>query len=119
MKNLLLIAGLVAIFSTGAFAQNKIDSVKIQTSAQCGMCKDRIEETLAFEKGVKKSELDLETKIVTVYYKSSKTNTDNIRIALTKVGYDADDFMADQKAYVKLPGCCKKPDDPNHESHDH
>ena len=100
-------------------AQSKLDSVKIQTSAQCGMCKDRIEETLAFEKGVKKSELDLETKIVTVYYKSSKTNPNKIRTVLTKVGYDADDMPADQKAYQKLPACCKKPDDLIHESHDH
>ena len=98
-------------------AQSKLDSVKIQTSAQCGMCKDRIEETLAFEKGVKKSELDLETKTVTVWFKLSKTNADNIRLALTKVGYNADDMPADQKAYQKLPACCKKPDDPDHQSH--
>jgi mercuric ion binding protein len=119
MKTILIIAGFLAVFSVGSFAQSKLDSVKIQTSAQCGMCKERIEETLAFEKGVKKSVLDLETKIVTVWYKSSKTNVDNIRLALTKVGYDADDQLADQKAYQKLPACCKKPDDPNHESHDH
>ena len=118
MKTILIIAGFLALTSSGAFAQSKQDSVKIQTSAQCGMCKDRIEETLAFEKGVKKTNQDLETKIVTVWFKSSKTSSENIRLALTKVGYDADDLLADQKAYQKLPACCKKPDDPNHESHE-
>jgi mercuric ion binding protein len=118
MRSKLLVVVILAFISTGIMAQSKVDSVKIQTSAQCGDCKYRIEEALAFEKGVKESELDLETKIVTVYYKSSKTNADKIKLALTKVGYDADEMLADQKAYQKLPACCKKPDDPKHESHD-
>lgn len=95
----------------------KFETVKIKTSAQCGMCKDRIEEALAFEKGVKKSELDLDTKIVTVSYKPAKTSVDKIRKAITKVGYDADDVPSDKKAYSKLPACCKKPDDPEHRPH--
>jgi len=72
---------------------------------------------MAFEKGVVSSDLDLETKILTVKYKSNKTDLDKIRTAVTKVGYDADDKMADAEAYNNLPGCCKKPEDPNHVSH--
>ena len=56
---------IVLLFTGNLLAQNtgKVGEVKIKTSAQCDMCKERIEETLAFEKGVKKAELDLETKI--------------------------------------------------------
>jgi len=117
MNKKLFIAIILAILSTGAMAQSKLDSVKIQTSAQCDMCKERIEEALAFERGVKNSQLDLEDKLVTVYYKSSRTNPEDIRKAITRVGYDADDVPADQKAYNRLPGCCKKPGDPDHETH--
>ena len=117
MRTLIIITGIFAIFSLGAFAQGKLDSIKIQTSAQCGMCKDRIEEYLAFEKGVKRSNLDLNSKIVTVWYKPSRTDQEKIRTAITKIGYDADDLPADRKAYEKLPDCCKKPDDPNHKPH--
>jgi mercuric ion binding protein len=93
------------------FAQEQkksAEEVKIQTSAVCGMCKDRIEHDLSFEKGVKSVSLDSDTKIVTVGYNPSKTNPDKIRLAISKIGYDADNVKADPVAYDKLPGCCKK-----------
>jgi mercuric ion binding protein len=96
---------------------SKKASITIQTSAQCEMCKERIEKALAFEKGVINSNLDLDTKIVTVSYKSNRTSPENIRKAITAVGYDADEVKADVQAYESLPGCCKKPDDPNHIPH--
>jgi copper chaperone CopZ len=103
---------------TGVFGQEgKFAEIKIKTSSQCDMCKERIEETLAFERGVKKSELDLETQIVTVEYRKNKTSPEKIRKAISKAGYDADDVAADKKAYSKLPACCKKPDDPDAEPH--
>jgi len=60
------------------------------------------------EKGIKYVELDDETKIVTVEYRTAKTNPDEIRKAISKIGYDADDVEADPIAYEKLPACCKK-----------
>jgi periplasmic mercuric ion binding protein len=84
------------------------EEVKIQTSAVCGMCKERIEHDLAFEKGIKSVSLDNETKVVTVGFSPKKTNPDNIRLAISKIGYDADDVKADPVAYEKLPNCCKK-----------
>jgi mercuric ion binding protein len=94
-----------------AMAQEKksnTEEVKIQTSAVCGMCKERIEHDLSFEKGIKSVSLDNETKIVTVGYNPSKTNPDKIRLAISKIGYDADTVKADPIAYEKLPACCKK-----------
>ncbi len=91
--------------------------LKIQTSAQCDQCKERIEKALAYEKGVKSSDLDLETKILTVWYSEKKTTPDKIRKAVADVGYDADQVAANPKAYAELPGCCKKPDDPNYRPH--
>jgi periplasmic mercuric ion binding protein len=88
--------------------QKKESEVKIQTSAQCEMCKTRIEKDMAFEKGVKSAELDLETKVLTVTYNEKKTDREKLRNAVTKIGYDADDMEADPKAYSKLPECCKK-----------
>jgi len=106
------------LFSIGIHAMDgKFETIKIKTSSQCDMCKERIEEALAFEKGVKTADLDVETKIVTVTYKKSKTSPEKIRKAISKVGYDADDVAADKKAYAKLDACCKKPDDPDAEPH--
>src|SRR4030095_16469775 len=105
MKN--IFAVIVTLFlSASLFAQNA--EVKIQTSAVCEMCKETIEHDLLFEKGVKKVSLDLDTKVVTVVYNSKKTDEEKIRIAITKIGYDADTLPADSTAYAKLPDCCKK-----------
>jgi len=50
---------LIVLLFTGnllAQGQGKITEIKIKTSSQCEMCKERIEKTLAFEKGVKKAQ---------------------------------------------------------------
>ena len=107
---LFLAAGLYA-------ADGKFETIRIKTSSQCDMCKERIEEALAFEKGVKKAELDVETQICTVTYKKGKTTPEKIRKAISKAGYDADEVAADPKAYAKLDACCKKPDDTGAQPH--
>jgi len=113
MKYLVLITSLVMFTKLNGFTQtnSKFKEIKIQTSAQCEMCKERIEEALAFEKGVKNSELDLDSKIIEVIYYPGKTNPEKIRKAISKAGYDADDILADKKAYKKLPLCCRKPEE--------
>ena len=82
--------------------------LKIKTSAVCDMCKETIEKYVAFEKGIKKSTLDVESKILTVIYNPTKITPERIRLAVSKSGYDADEVPADPKAYKKLNACCKK-----------
>lgn len=86
----------------------KTEKVEIQTSAQCQMCKDRIEKDMAYEKGVKSVNLDIETKILTIEYRTDKTDPKKLKVAVSKIGYDADDVAADKKAYDKLLACCQK-----------
>jgi len=104
MKKLTMI---VMLFAINFAAQAQTEKVEIKTSAICGMCKYAIEEDLTFEKGVKSSDLDLETKILTVEFNTNKTNADKIRTRITKVGYHADSLQRNVKAYNKLPDCCK------------
>lgn len=98
------------VFSTNSFSQakNKKETITIKTSAQCEMCKERIEKALAYTKGVKKSNLDVDSKTITVVYNPGKVSPEKIREAISKTGYDADSIPADSKAYESLPGCCKK-----------
>jgi copper chaperone CopZ len=77
------------------------------------MCKDRIENGMAFEKGVKDVNLDVETKIATIKYNTKSTSPDELRKKISKLGYDADEIPCDKVAYDKLPACCKK-DAPKH-----
>jgi copper chaperone CopZ len=107
MKNLILILS-ITLISNVAFAQKTIETVKIQTSAVCDMCKETIEKQLAFTKGVTAAELDVESAVVTVSFKANKTDIDAIRKSINEVGYDADDSLAEKKAYDNLHHCCKK-----------
>jgi copper chaperone CopZ len=119
MKTISIISAIffVCVFGLNADAQ-KIKEAYIQTSAQCEMCKDRIESNMAFEKGIKDLNLDMETKKLFISFNTKKTDLETIKEAITKLGYDADDFTADQKAYKKLPTCCKKPKDRGNVSHE-
>jgi copper chaperone CopZ len=104
MKNLVLLFMLV--LNTTLFAQKPI-VITIQTSAQCGDCKQRIESTLNQTKGVVYAELNLETKAVEVKFKPSKTNPAAIKTALTLICYDADEMKANPAAQKALPLCCQ------------
>jgi periplasmic mercuric ion binding protein len=109
-----LVAMMILLMNSSGYSQDKKNAeIKIKTSAVCGMCKDRIEQGLAFEKGIRDVSLDVETKIATVKYNPSKITPDEIRKAISKLGYDADEVLADKTAYDKLPKCCKK-DAPEH-----
>ena len=108
MKHIIfsLIAMLIVTVSIAKTGDDKV--AKIKTSAVCEKCKARIERNLGLSKGVKESNLDLDTKVVTVTYNSKKTNLDAIMATIINTGYDADDQLANKKAHDKLPDCCKK-----------
>jgi mercuric ion binding protein len=108
MKHILLLITAVFFISAGTSAQTTIISeVKIKTSAQCDMCKKRIEDGLYSQKGVVEAVLNIETKIITIKYRKNKTSEDELRIYISSLGYSADDVQADKTAYDQLPGCCQ------------
>ena len=110
MKNYVLIIMTFVFMASGtAFGQKskEVKEIQILTSAICGDCKERIEHHMKFEKGVREAKLDLETKMLTVSFIEDKISEDDIRQAVSKIGYRADNVPADQKAVTKLPGCCQ------------
>ena len=106
MKSILI---MIAIFTVGlTFEQSKVETITIKTSAVCDMCKEKIENELNYTKGVKFAELEVETKMLTVKFKTDKISKDRIVSIVNSIGYDADGKEGDKKAYAELPGCCKK-----------
>ena len=108
---MLLVSMLVALVSMSGSAQTqgkKQETVQIKTSAVCDMCKKTLEKAMAYEKGVKSSSLDVDSKVLTVVFDSRKTSVDNVRKAVTETGYDADGKPAEERAYNRLDDCCKK-----------
>jgi len=111
MKNLAWI--LAVALTTSTMAQNKpkkVETVQIQTSAVCEMCRELIiDKNLAFEKGLKFAEMDVETGVLTVRYRNDRTSLEHIRNTISDLGYSADSVKADPVAYENLHFCCKKP----------
>ena len=84
-----------------------IKSLVIKISGECGMCKERIEKEMAYTKGVKTFQANIAAKTLTLTYDKRKTSPEKIRTAISKLGHDADSVKADEKAFAKLPDCCK------------
>lgn len=110
MKKVVVISILAFLVSIVSFAQKSkgTSTISYKTSAKCEMCKQRIERDLSLQKGITKAKLNLEDKVVTVSFNPKKTDAQKIKEAITLIGYDADDMMANQAAHDKLPDCCQK-----------
>ncbi len=106
MKKISLFILVLVMCVTSAMAQGT-STINVRTSAICGMCKSTIEKALNKQAGVTATNVDVETKEVTVSFDSKKTNVDKIRKAISKSGYDADGVKRNQKSFAKLPACCK------------
>lgn len=96
------------LLSFGLVSYAQTSELVIQTTAQCGECKEIIEKALMAEKGVKFAELDIATKKVKVVYNNKKITADQLRKTVSLVGYDADEVPADPAAVARLNPCCTK-----------
>ncbi len=107
IKQLTRVALMGVLFAALTAFTVGLQTIKIQTSAVCGMCKDRIEGTLNALEGVEEARLDLTTKKVKVKFDDSKQSEASLKAIITKIGYAADDLPANKEAFNALPGCCK------------
>ena len=103
-KSLLFI---VFVFFMGNYSAQKSQTIVIKTSAQCGLCKDRIEEVMNFVPGVQFAELNLEDMSLKIKYRAKKISAEEIKVHISEIGYTADDVKANEEAMKKLPLCCQ------------
>ncbi|HMO32487.1 MAG TPA: hypothetical protein PKE63_07540 [Lacibacter sp.] len=87
-----------------AFAQTKTATFKVW--GNCGMCKTTIEGA-AKNSGATIANWDVNSKMLTVTYKPSKTSEDKIQKGIADVGYDNEKYTAPDEVYNNLHGCCK------------
>ena len=124
MKKIIVILTL-AIFSFTAMAQHcgaaaaaknnegpklevkGAETVVIQTNAYSAKSDAIFKENLPFVKGVKEIKYDEKSYQIAVAYDPKKTNPEAIRAAISKLGFNADQVKADEKARAKLPAECK------------
>lgn len=85
---------------------NGIATSTFKVWGNCSMCKETIEESLKID-GIKKSDWNEETKLITVEFDTSKFNLDQIQKNIAAAGYDNITYKGDDKAYSELPDCCQ------------
>ena len=115
LRLLLLFIVVIGISSTAsAQKSNDLQTAVIKTTIYCDHCKvcescvGKLEKEFFFEKGIKRVTLDEKAMTLTVVYNSKKTDLNKIKLAISKLGFDADDIKADPAGVEKLDGCCKK-----------
>lgn len=89
--------------------QTKVETTKTETikvSGNCDMCKARIEKAAKLD-GVSKVEWSKNDKTLTASFDPAKTNMNEIGKKVAAAGHDNEKVKAEDKAYEKLPGCCK------------
>jgi hypothetical protein len=104
---------ILVLISNVAFA-NSDSTVVIKTiiycdhCQECSSCSGKLQHDLSFTKGIKKITLDEKAMTVSVNFNPKKTNSYNIRKAISDMGFDADSIKADSIAVTKLDECCQQ-----------
>lgn len=99
IKFFAIVFAVALLFAAKIFATDKENCsvLKIKTSAISWDSKNIIESNLSGMLGVIDSDLDLNSKILTVRINTEKTNCDNILKSIRKLGYDAEQICNDAK----------------------
>lgn len=91
---MLVIFGLSTL--TGFSQENKeevnkkeVKTVYFKSNLTCHGCMNDVKENIAYEKGVKDLKVDLNTNIITITYKTAKTDENKLEAAIKKLGYAA------------------------------
>lgn len=110
MKNIMSILSLVAvlILSNAFISSDKpVVTETLKVSGVCGMCKKRIETAAYGVKGVESAKWVAKDQLLTLTFDNSKTSKEAIAKRIAAAGHDVELAKAADKAYEKLPNCCK------------
>ncbi len=69
----------------------KLETVVFKVEIDCMGCVGKIEKNIPFEKGVKKLDVDFKAQQVSIAYRPNKTNKQNLKKALEKLGLKVED----------------------------
>jgi copper chaperone CopZ len=88
----------------------KISGAEVQSYfkvwGNCETCKETIENSVQVD-GVSGLNWDVDTKMITLRYDTTKVTLDDLEKKIAAAGYDNVKYKGDDKAYEGLPQCCK------------
>jgi copper chaperone CopZ len=102
---------MLGVMSVSAQKVTKWSEVLVQTDGHGQHCKDRIEGSISYEKGVKDVDYELSSAKVKITYDSTKTSSEMLINALKKLGYTVSTIPdSGTKTNVKTSQPSKDPD---------
>ncbi|HEV7779886.1 MAG TPA: cation transporter [Chitinophagaceae bacterium] len=113
MKKFIFATLAVAFLSIAANAQVKpvITAIIKTPQALCENCKKRIEQYVKPYDGMLEITVNYRKGETKVKFISDRINIEEIKAYIANCGYDADDVLAAEDAYARLPKTCKKAED--------
>ena len=97
----------IFIIKTSSSQNKKYQKETFKVWGNCDMCKSLIENAAESIEGVKYARWNSEKGIIKVKFLTSKTDIDKIQKAIAHVGYDTENYRADDDVYNSLHYCCK------------
>lgn len=79
--------------------KGEIKSVVFSVYLHCDSCVEKVQENIAFEKGVKDLKVSLENQTVALKYDSKKTNEETLKAAIEELGYPVSGKVDPQNAH--------------------
>jgi copper chaperone CopZ len=90
-KSLIIIMTALMAFAVSSFAgpkkKGELKEVTFCVHLHCANCVKKVQENIAFEKGVKDLHVCLEDQIVYIKYDSAKTSEETLKAAVEELGY--------------------------------
>ena len=90
-KSLIIIMTALMAFAVSSFAgpkkKGELKEVTFSVHLHCANCVKKVQENIAFEKGVKDLHVCLEDQIVYIKYDSAKTSEEKLKAAVEELGY--------------------------------
>jgi copper chaperone CopZ len=104
--NITLLSTFLLVFTPGQAQVRNAVAVRVAVDGNCGMCKKTIE-AAALIKREAMAEWDVDAKMATITYDSTRTDVDAVLKRIALAGYDNERYLAPADAYAALPGCCQ------------
>ncbi len=104
-KRNIILAVAMAFFAFAVNAQSvKTENIKVY--GNCAQCRSHIQKA-ATAAGATLAKWNVDTKVLTVTYDTTKTDSKEIQAKIAEIGYDTQDATATDAAYNKLDECCQ------------
>lgn len=101
-----LFATIVLAFSIN-FASAQKAEMTVKSSIICEMCKETIEDGLAYVDGIKAARVDVDKNEIFIKYKPKVISEKEVKEKINSLGYTAGDMKPTQAQYDTLHDCCK------------